>query len=542
MKKSILIVFLLAIFGNLFAQADNYTHEDYAKLAIESVRAKNYDDAFKYISEAINLHPTSSDYYYWRFTIVSDELNYLIKNANNTPEEQELITSYARYCLNDINNAILYWNKKAIYSKSAYYAGRADVYYTMGHYEEAMSDCNTSYRTLTKNDFDTALDVLSIRAHLYNIKGENSKCILDLHEILNYCKKAIKKYPTNIEYYTTSLNTNYKLGYYQSVVEDAFSMIEAFPPKEYEEFDAYDTAFQTDLKHAKKLVESKLKKYPEDKNWLYLQALITFYNKDYKLCLELFDNIINKYGTNYRLLHAKFICYYNLNCLEKSLATLDKIEKTFENLDYNDIYYRISIYRYMNEYEKLIEESTELLDSIGFNSTMLLVRAEAYLEIGDDTKAIIDMNTVIEKDSTNTYAYYKRAKLHQKYNATGLANANYEMVLKLDTISNSSSNRHYALFHLGYKDEAFEWINRILSTSPDAEGIYYDKACLLALIGNKEEALKSIEKALELGYNYFAHIKKDNDLQILRQEPEFIALIEKYEAIHDSKCAELLEP
>ena len=194
------------------------------------------------------------------------------------------------------------------------------------------------------------------------------------------------------------------------------------------------------------------------------------------------------------------------------------------------------------EYEKLIEESTVLLDSIGFNSTILLARAEAYLEIGDDTKAIIDMNTVIEKDSTNTYAYYKRAKLHKKYDATSLANANFEMVLKLDTISNSSSNRHYALFHLGYKDEAFEWINRILSTSPDAEGIYYDKACLLALIGNKEEALKSIEKALELGYNYFAHIKKDNDLQILRQEPEFIALIEKYEAIHDSKCAELLEP
>ena len=543
MKKTFIILLLFAIFGNIYAKEENYTAKDHYDMAIESIRANNYDNAFTNLTEAINIDPTTSDYYYIRYVITEENLKLLLENSDkNDPESQKLISSYIRFCLNDINNAILYWNKDSRFSKSTFYMSRAKIYYEMGHYEEAMKDCNTSYRTLNKKDYDTALDVLAIRAHLYSMKGENDKCILDLHEILKYCKKAIKKEPNDISYYKTSLNANYKLGYYMSVVEDAFDMIENFPPKDFEEFDAYDEALRVDLKHAKKLTENKLKKYPDDKNWLYMQGLLTFYDKNYKLSLEQFDNILKKYGNNYRLLHAKFICYYNLQCLEKSLVALDKIEEVYDSLDYSERYYKISTYPLLNEHEKTIEESTKFLDSLGFDPTIQLLRAEAYLELGDDTKAIIDMNAVIEKDSTNAYAYYKRAKLHKKYNATGLANANYEMVLKLDTICNTSSNRHYALYHLGKKEEALEWIESIISSYPNDKGAFYDKACLLSLMGNKKEAIKNLEKAFELGYRYFIHINEDNDLDILREEPEFIALIEKYKAMHENECAELVEP
>ena len=45
---------------------------------------------------------------------------------------------------------------------------------------------------------------------------------------------------------------------------------------------------------------------------------------------------------------------------------------------------------------------------------------------------------------------------------------------------------------------------------------------------DKENALRYLEKALEMGYNRFAHMERDFDLDFLRGTDEFKALIERY--------------
>ena len=47
---------------------------------------------------------------------------------------------------------------------------------------------------------------------------------------------------------------------------------------------------------------------------------------------------------------------------------------------------------------------------------------------------------------------------------------------------------------------------------------------------------------MELGFGDFDHLMHDEDLNNLRQLPEFIELVAKYQQVHDDFCSELVAP
>lgn len=53
-------------------------------------------------------------------------------------------------------------------------------------------------------------------------------------------------------------------------------------------------------------------------------------------------------------------------------------------------------------------------------------------------------------------------------------------------------------------------------------------------MGRTEDALKAIKTALERGYNNFRHIADDDDLDPVRNIPEFVSLVGKYSAEHEA--------
>lgn len=57
--------------------------------------------------------------------------------------------------------------------------------------------------------------------------------------------------------------------------------------------------------------------------------------------------------------------------------------------------------------------------------------------------------------------------------------------------------------------------------------VYYNKACTLAKMGKKEEALTTLEKAVETGYRDYKWMEKDGDMSTLRDEERYKALVKK---------------
>jgi len=57
-------------------------------------------------------------------------------------------------------------------------------------------------------------------------------------------------------------------------------------------------------------------------------------------------------------------------------------------------------------------------------------------------------------------------------------------------------------------------------------GTEYDLACLYALAGNKEKAMKHLEGSIKSGYDNYANISKDTDLAILHDDARFEELVQ----------------
>jgi tetratricopeptide (TPR) repeat protein len=74
-------------------------------------------------------------------------------------------------------------------------------------------------------------------------------------------------------------------------------------------------------------------------------------------------------------------------------------------------------------------------------------------------------------------------------------------------------------------DRAREILDEGLREHPDNPGLRYERACLAAVTGDREDALRRLADALELKPSLAEHAPKDADWAALHDDPEFVALI-----------------
>jgi tetratricopeptide (TPR) repeat protein len=66
---------------------------------------------------------------------------------------------------------------------------------------------------------------------------------------------------------------------------------------------------------------------------------------------------------------------------------------------------------------------------------------------------------------------------------------------------------------------------KLVKLEPDNATAHYNLACSLALCKKRPDALKSLRKAVDLGYNDRDWMEQDPDLEILKADPEFKKLL-----------------
>lgn len=70
---------------------------------------------------------------------------------------------------------------------------------------------------------------------------------------------------------------------------------------------------------------------------------------------------------------------------------------------------------------------------------------------------------------------------------------------------------------------------RLVTLRPDDPLAHYNLACSLALLKKPEQALKTLRRAVELGYRDFRYMREDRDLDSIRHDPRFRQLLREYE-------------
>jgi tetratricopeptide (TPR) repeat protein len=70
---------------------------------------------------------------------------------------------------------------------------------------------------------------------------------------------------------------------------------------------------------------------------------------------------------------------------------------------------------------------------------------------------------------------------------------------------------------------------RLVHLRPEDPLAYYNLACSYALIKKNELALKTLRRAIELGYRDFRYMREDRDLDSIRLDPRFRQLLREFE-------------
>ena len=70
---------------------------------------------------------------------------------------------------------------------------------------------------------------------------------------------------------------------------------------------------------------------------------------------------------------------------------------------------------------------------------------------------------------------------------------------------------------------------RLVQLRPTDSLAHYNLACSYALLKRADQALKTLRRAVELGYRDFRYMREDHDLDSIRLDPRFRQLLREYE-------------
>jgi tetratricopeptide (TPR) repeat protein len=187
----------------------------------------------------------------------------------------------------------------------------------------------------------------------------------------------------------------------------------------------------------------------------------------------------------------------------------------------------------LKDYQGAISDYSKYIELNPTEGYVYAFRAIAKDRLQDYQGAIKDFTKSIEIDSNNTTAYFERGKIYQnKMKDIQSANKDFKKIIFI----NDNDKRTVALskYYLGDKGSAYNLLNTRLKDvgvhKSEQQSIHYGLACLYSMDGNQIEALKSLKNALEKGYNNYSSIEDDEDIDNIRNSPEFKELINTYKS------------
>ena len=525
--RKLFVAVLSLVSMSLYAGEKNQQLSYNLQKGMEAAGEGKYSDALNYISKELSQNPSNGYAYMLATSIYTDNEVYgrAMKSAELAikyiPKKDKSSLSFAYSmrgsvylgledtvkALDDYATAI----KINPRLKDAY-KNRGDVYFWQKKYDL----CDSDYKKLISIDKSDVTGYMGLGRSL-NAQKKWDAAI----EQFNYVEKMDPEYSSTFSFRadsyigkkewdkaTDDLVTALKID----GDDKAFYMIQSL---EDEPFDKIKAKFQI-----------QASKEPKNYHWPYYNGIIHENKRKYKQAISYYE-ASNKIDLSVYNLERIANCYFKLGQFEKSLEQVDKA------LGMDPQILSLQELRANLKYELGdTRECLVLWDSIQSNNPDNAFgyyhRGRCKMYLNDIQGSIEDFGLSITIDPTRSYYYSSRAAVYQKLGKDNLAKEDYAKVIELEKTPDDYSCSHYAYLALGDSKKAIEVMDSIIARDTLSGSPYYDAACLYSRMNRPADALRYLEMAFQKGWNHFNHVNNDFDMDLLRDLPEFKALLEKY--------------
>lgn len=533
MKQFILSILVLcssAIFADNIKRPDSYNYTR----GVEAITNNNLEEALDYLNKEINEHPDNGYAFAWialvrnyneEFGRALTAANVAVKKIPSKDKEYKAFAYGTRaqvylnledtiQALKDYSQAI-----NIVPDDDRFYNQRAQVYYEQGKYDLADKD----YLKMISLKEGDVMGYMGI--------GRNANAQKRYEDAIKQFDYVVKLEPNYSSAYSFRAESYIGLKKYNEAIDDVISALGIDRDRKafYELQELADSAFEQTVA---KLKVQKIKE-PNEQSWDYDLGIVyeraAKYNKAiayYKESLEKESNIITASRIS--------SCYDDLGDYDKALEYCNQAI-ALDSVKANYLYEKANILDNAGRTQEAIKTMSDYIANTPDEPAGYYQRGWFKDHSGDIEGALEDYTMAITLQPNMAYAYLNRGVLYRLKGENAKAESDFKQVVRLDSIPEEAECSFYAYYYLGQKDKAIEILNTILDK--DKKGNCYDAACLYSVMGEKEKALSYLRQSLEDGYRRFAHIKRDRDLNNIRNTEEFKVLMKEYEKKHLQEIA-----
>lgn len=527
---SILVLCSSVILADNIKRPDSYNYSR----GVEAINNNNAEEALDCLNKEINEHPDNGYAFAWialvrnyneEFGRALTAANVAVKKIPSKDKEYKAFAYGTRaqvylnledtiQALKDYSQAI-----NIVPDDDRFYNQRAQVYYEQGKYDLADKD----YLKMISLKEGDVMGYMGI--------GRNANAQKRYEDAIKQFDYVVKLEPNYSSAYSFRAESYIGLKKYNEAIDDVISALGIDRDRKafYELQELADSAFEQTVA---KLKAQKIKE-PNEQSWDYDLGIVyeraAKYNKAiayYKESLEKESNIITASRIS--------SCYDDLGDYDKALEYCNQAI-ALDSVKTNYLYEKANILDNAGRTQEAIKTMSDYIANTPDEPAGYYQRGWFKDHSGDIEGALEDYTMAITLQPNVAYAYLNRGVLYRLKGENAKAESDFKQVVRLDSIPEEAECSFYAYYYLGQKDKAIEILNTILDK--DKKGNCYDAACLYSLMGEKEKALSYLRQSLEDGYRRFAHIKRDRDLNNIRNTEEFKVLLKEFEEKHLQEIA-----
>lgn len=527
---SILVLCSSVILADNIKRPDSYNYSR----GVEAINNNNAEEALDYLNKEINEHPDNGYAFAWialvrnyneEFGRALTAANVAVKKIPSKDKEYKAFAYGTRaqvylnlkdtiQALKDYSQAI-----NIVPDDDRFYNQRAQVYYEQGKYDLADKD----YLKMISLKEGDVMGYMGI--------GRNANAQKRYEDAIKQFDYVVKLEPNYSSAYSFRAESYIGLKKYNEAIDDVISALGIDRDRKafYELQELADSAFEQTVA---KLKVQKIKE-PNEQSWDYDLGIVyeraAKYNKAiayYKESLEKESNIITASRIS--------SCYDDLGDYDKALEYCNQAI-ALDSVKTNYLYEKANILDNAGRTQEAIKTMSDYIANTPDEPAGYYQRGWFEDHSGNVEEAIEDYTMAITLEPNEAYAYLNRGVLYRLKGENAKAESDFKQVVRLDSIPEEAECSFYAYYYLGQKDKAIEVLNTMLDK--DKKGNCYDASCLYSVMGEKEKALSYLRQSLEDGYRRFAHIKRDRDLNNIRNTEEFKVLMKEYEEKHLQEIA-----